>query len=45
MATRMFDLRLLACLILGCGFLATVVAFDNTRKDNVRRILLLPLLI
>ena len=36
MATPVAGLRSLACLILGLGFLARVLAFDNTRKDNVR---------
>ena len=36
MALRILDLRLLAILFLGSGLLATVLAFDNTRKDNVR---------
>ena len=36
MATPVIGLRSLAFLVLGFGFLASVMAFDLTRKDNVR---------
>lgn len=36
MATPVVGLRFLALLVLGLGFLARVLAFDNTKKDNVR---------
>lgn len=36
LTVTMAGLRSLVCFVLGLGFLSHVMAFDNTRKDNVR---------